>query len=325
MLRLACRAVVLAAVSFALSAGAGAGTEPSPGHGRVRAVKVVVLSTMLADAGIGEWGFAALVEADAHRILFDTGARPDTVLKNARELGIDLAGVHDVVLSHNHGDHTGGLVTLRREHAKASPDALSRAWVGRGIFLPRVPAPPTGGMAAVKAAYEADGGRFVELDEPRELFPGVWLTGPVPRVNPERNWSGTGRIQTDQGTVEDNLPEDQALVFDTDRGLVVLFGCGHAGVVNTLTYARKAVREAPVYAVLGGLHLFEKDDAALDWTADRLRPLGVANLLGAHCTGIEAVYHLRARLGLDRGRCVVGAVGASFTLDGGIDPLKLAR
>ena len=95
--------------------------------------------------------------------------------------------------------------------------------------------------------------------------------------------------------------------------------------MNTLTYARKRVREAPVYAVLGGLHLFEKDDAALDWTADRLRPLGIANLLGAHCTGLEAVYHLRARLGLDRGRCVVGAVGASFTLDGGIDPLKLAR
>ncbi len=325
MLRLARRAAALVAVPVALSAAA-AGSEPSPGlRARVAAVKVVVLSTMLADSGIGEWGFAALVEADGHRILFDTGARPDTVLKNARELGIDLAGVRDVVLSHNHGDHTGGLVTLRREHAKSNPDALSRAWVGRGIFLPRVPAPPTGGMAAVKAAYEADGGRFIELDEPREMFPGVWLTGPVPRVNPERNWSGTGRIQTDQGTVEDNLPEDQALVFDTDRGLVVLFGCGHAGVVNTLTYARKAVREAPVYAVLGGLHLFEKDDAALDWTADRLRPLGVANLLGAHCTGLEAVYHLRARLGLDRGRCVVGAVGASFTLDRGIDPLKLAR
>ena len=325
MLRLARRAVALAAVAFVLPAAA-IGSEPSPApRARVSAVKVVILSTMLADSGIGEWGFAALVEADGHRILFDTGARPDTVLKNARELGIDLGGVRDVVLSHNHGDHTGGLVTLRREHAKSNPDALSRAWVGRGIFLPRVPAPPTGGMAAVKAAYEADGGRFVELDQPREMFPGVWLTGPVPRVNPERNWSGTGRIQTDQGTVEDNLPEDQALVFDTERGLVVLFGCGHAGVVNTLTYARKAVREAPVYAVLGGLHLFEKNDAALDWTADRLRPLGVANLLGAHCTGLEAVYHLRARLGLDRGRCVVGAVGASFTLDGGIDPLSLAR
>jgi 7,8-dihydropterin-6-yl-methyl-4-(beta-D-ribofuranosyl)aminobenzene 5'-phosphate synthase len=324
MLRVAFRLLALAALPAALFAGPVPDPSPIP-RARAGAVKVVVLSTMLADSGIGEWGFAALVEADGHRILFDTGARPDTVLRNARELGVDLSGVRDVVLSHNHSDHTGGLVVLRREYAKVNADALSRTWVGRGIFLPRIPAPPTGGMPAVKADYEAEGGRFVELDGPRELFPGVWLTGPVPRVHSERNWSGTGRIRTDQGAVEDNLPEDQALVFDTDRGLVVLFGCGHAGVVNTLTYARRVVRDAPVHAVLGGLHLFEKDDATLDWTADRLRDLGVANLLGAHCTGLEAVYHLRARLGLDRRRCVVGAVGASFTLDGGIDPLKLAR
>ncbi|PYQ21421.1 MAG: MBL fold metallo-hydrolase [Acidobacteria bacterium] len=299
--------------------------SPRPATSRVGAVKIVVLSTMLADAGIGEGGFAALVEADGHRILFDTGARPDTVLQNARQLKVDLAGVRDVVLSHHHGDHTGGLVTLRREYAKADPEALGRAWVGRGIFLPRAAGPYVGMMTAVKSGYEAAGGRFVELDQPRELFPGVWITGPVPRVHPERNWPAAGRISTDDGTVEDNLPEDQALVFDTDRGLVALFGCGHAGVVNTLAYARRTVRDAPVLAVLGGLHLFQKDDATLDWTGDRLREFGVADLLGAHCTGLEAVYHLRSRLGLDRRHCMVGAVGASFTLDAGIDPLSLAR
>jgi 7,8-dihydropterin-6-yl-methyl-4-(beta-D-ribofuranosyl)aminobenzene 5'-phosphate synthase len=323
MLRIAGPAVATLTLPLVLLVGPAPAPAPSPS--RVGAVKVVILSTMLADAGIGEWGFAALVEADGHRVLFDTGARPDTVLRNARELKIDLAGVTDVVLSHNHDDHTGGLVTLRREYAKANPAALSRAFVGRGIFLPRSPAPTTGGMAATKAAYEAEGGRFVELDQPRELFPGVWITGPVPRVHPERNWSGRGRIQTSQAEVEDNLPEDQAMVFDTGRGLVALFGCGHAGVVNTLVHARRAIREAPIHAVLGGLHLFEKDDAALDWTGDRMRELGVANLMGAHCTGLEAVYRLRSRLGLDRGHSVVGAVGASFTLERGIDPGALAR
>ena len=84
-------------------------------HPRVKSVEVVVLSTMLADrAGIGEWGFSALVTVDGRRLLFDTGARPETVLNNARELEIDLSGVAEVVLSHHHGDHTGGLVTLRR-------------------------------------------------------------------------------------------------------------------------------------------------------------------------------------------------------------------
>ena len=176
--------------------------EPSPpAHARVGVLKITVLSTMLATAGIGEWGFAAIVEADGHRVLFDTGARPDTVLKNAQELKIDLAGVRDVVLSHNHSDHTGGLVTLRQEYAKADAAALSRAWVGRGIFLARTGQTSSGGMPATKTAYESAGGSFVELDAPREIFPGVWLTGPVPRVHPERNWSGRGQVQTAQGAV----------------------------------------------------------------------------------------------------------------------------
>jgi 7,8-dihydropterin-6-yl-methyl-4-(beta-D-ribofuranosyl)aminobenzene 5'-phosphate synthase len=69
---------------------------------------------MLSDAGFGEWGYAALVEVDGKKILFDTGANPDTVLKNAKTLGIDLSDVEDVVVSHHHGDHTGGLLALRR-------------------------------------------------------------------------------------------------------------------------------------------------------------------------------------------------------------------
>src|SRR5205814_1855989 len=73
----------------------------------VQSLKILVLSTMLADPGIGEWGYAAVVEVDGHRILFDTGSRPDTVLINAKELGVDLASIKEVVLSHNHDDHTG--------------------------------------------------------------------------------------------------------------------------------------------------------------------------------------------------------------------------
>jgi 7,8-dihydropterin-6-yl-methyl-4-(beta-D-ribofuranosyl)aminobenzene 5'-phosphate synthase len=310
---------------------APAGDEPRkdearPGE-RVSSVRVIVLSTMLADTkGVGEWGFAALVEADGHRLLFDTGARPETVLHNARELGVDLADVRDVVLSHHHGDHTGGLLTLRRELGKTHPEALSVAHVGSGIFLPR-PAGDreTNETIALKAPYESGGGKFVEISRPTRLFPGAWLTGPVPRRHPERNWSGRGKVRTEQGLVEDTIPEDISLVLDTDRGLVVVTGCGHAGVVNTLEFARESVRKAPVHAVLGGVHLFSADAAALDWTAGQLKAMGVANLLGAHCTGIETVYGLRSRLGLDRQSCVVGAVGAGFNLESGILPGTIAR
>lgn len=320
-------ALLLLFITPGVRPGLGSEPEKTP-TARVRSLNVVVLSTMLADRkGIGEWGFAALVEADGHRLLFDTGARPETVLRNARELGIDLSGVSEVLLSHHHGDHTGGLLTLRRELAKEDPKALSSAYVAPGIFLsrPREDGSESNETIALRGPYEASGGKFVEVAGPTEFFPGAWLTGPVPRAHPERNWSGSGRVVTDKGPAEDTLPEDMSLVLDTDRGLVVVSGCGHAGIINTLEYARKSVREAPVHAALGGFHLFAAGDDTLDWTATKLRRLGVQNLLGAHCTGIEAVYALRSRLGLDRRTCVVGAVGAAFDLKDGLHSGTIAR
>jgi 7,8-dihydropterin-6-yl-methyl-4-(beta-D-ribofuranosyl)aminobenzene 5'-phosphate synthase len=299
-----------------------------PSH-RVRSLRVTVLSTMLTDFhGVGEWGFAALVEVDGRRLLFDTGARPETVLDNARELGIDLSGVTDLVLSHHHWDHTGGLIPLREALSKQNPAALSRAHVGKGIFLSR-PSPKDGQetnqMIARRAAYEATGGKFLVYGRPAEILPGVWLTGPVPRRHPERLWPPSARLQTPQGVVEDSIPEDASLIIDTPEGLVVITGCGHAGIVNTIEYARTAVRPAPAYAVIGGLHLFQASDEALEWTATKLKDFGLAHLLGAHCTGIEAVFRLRQRAGLTRKTSVIGAVGSSFSLEGGIDPLELAR
>jgi 7,8-dihydropterin-6-yl-methyl-4-(beta-D-ribofuranosyl)aminobenzene 5'-phosphate synthase len=307
---------------------------------QVKSLHITILSTMLADEGIGEWGFAALVDADGRRILFDTGNRPETVLENARGLGIDLSTVTDVVLSHHHGDHTGGLLTLRRELAKVNRAALSRVHVAPGIFLSRRGQPaavqrvermqtgrdqeanPT---IAMKPGIEATGAVIIEHAKPTELMPGVWLTGPVPRRYPERNWSPGISIVTAGGLVPDSVPEDMALVINTEKGLVVVTGCGHAGIVNIVEYARDVVAPSPAYAVVGGLHLFAATDETLAWTAERLRTAGLAYLLGAHCTGIEAVFRIRQLAGLGRRSAVVAAVGSSFDLARGIDPLALAQ
>ena len=176
---------------------------------------------MLADSrGIGEWGFAALVEADGHRLLFDTGARPETVLRNAVELGVDLADVAEVVLSHHHGDHTGGLLTLRRELAKTKPQGARACYVAPGIFLsrPRDDGGEANETIALKATLRGVR-RHVRRNRPahRDL-PGAWLTGPVPRTHPERNWSGKSKIKTASGLVEDTIPEDMSLVLDTGAG-----------------------------------------------------------------------------------------------------------
>jgi len=301
--------------------------QPDPSH-RVRSLRVEVLSTMLtSDVGIGEWGFSAVVDVDGHRLLFDTGDRPDTVLNNIRELKVDLAGITDVVLSHNHHDHTGGFMTLRRALLQRNPAALSRAHVGKGIFAARKADDGRAleFMATTRRDFETGGGHFIEYDHPVELWNGVWLTGPVPRKYPERNWSGHVQIQTPEGWKEDTIPEDMSLVINTDRGLVVVSGCGHAGIVNTLEYARAAIRNAPIHAALGGFHLYQLDDAKLQWTASKLREFGVANFLGAHCTGIESTYKIRELLGLARSAASVGSVGAVFDLGTGLDPGSIAR
>ena len=302
----------------------GPATPAADTRPEVHALKITILSTMLADEGIGEWGFAALVEEDGRKILFDTGARPNTVLENAKELKVDLSDVQDVILSHFHDDHTTGLMTLRREFAKRNPAALSRVHVAKGIFLERR-GRDTNPMIAMKKEYEATGGKFIEHDKPGEIFPGVWLTGPVPRVYPEKNY-GAG-VEVAEGGVwtEDNVPDDQSLVFNTSRGLVLLAGCGHAGLINTLEYARKFIRPAPVDAAIGGFHLYNATDEQFNWTADKLKEYQIVQILGAHCTGIESVYHLRQRLGLGRHDCVVGTVGATFDLTEGIHTGRIAQ
>ena len=291
---------------------------------QVSKLKVTTLSTMLVNGkGIGEWGYSALIEADGRKILFDTGGRPVTVLKNAEEMGIDLSDVEDVFLSHNHWDHTGGLLTLRNELKKRNPNALKRIHVGKGIFSKRVNSENT--ILATKKELEADNVQFIVYSDSQELFPGVWITGPIKRIHNERNWSGNGKIETDSGTIEDTIPEDQSLVIDTKDGFVLISGCGHAGLINTLEHITTNINDEKVFTIIGGFHLFSATDEQLTWTAGKLDDFGVSKIMGAHCTGIDSLYALRELLGLNRADAVVGSVGDSFDLELGIKAGIIAR
>lgn len=318
---------VLLVIHVLLLPAIARGEDPA----RVSDLKVTTLSTMLTELrGIGEWGFAAVIEADGHTILLDTGARPNAVLKNAEELGIDLSEVDSVVLTHNHWDHTGGLVTLRRAMKAKNPTAMQYTHVGEGIFLPRsiddeavgalpsIPKQLLVDIHDVRDDYEELGGRFVVHDKPHELHPGVWITGPIPRVHPEKNWTPFMRIKEGGTLIEDNIPEDQALVINTREGLVVIAGCAHAGIVNTMEYALSILETREIHAVLGGFHLMSLTHEKIEWTGGKMGELGVAHVLGAHCTGINSVAGLREASGLSRKTAVVGAVGSTFILGKGI-------
>ncbi len=296
-----------------------ANIEPSS----VTNLKITTLSTMLANQGIGEWGYSALVEADGKKILFDTGRRSDTVLENAEELGIDLSEVEHVFLSHNHGDHTGGLLTLREKLKEQNPKAISKIHVGEGIFNQRINF--RNRMLEIKETLEADGVEFTAYNSNHELFPGIWITGPIERIHPEKNYGGKWKVQTKEGVKIDNIPEDQSLVINTEKGFVVVAGCGHAGLVNTLEHTKSKIYDKNTHAIIGGFHLVNASDEQLEWTAEHLKGFGVSKIIGAHCTGINALYSLKELLKLDRTDAVVGSVGDNFNIKEGINPGIIAK
>ena len=295
-------------------------------------VTVTILSSNLANgATVGEWGLSALIEADGRCVLFDAGRHPDTVIRNAAALDVDLSCVTDVVLSHFHFDHTTGLRPLLHDLRERSPDAIRRVHVASGFFRSRrlVGSGAAQGeewnqMIALRDTLESEGVEFVEHGGPAEIVPGVWVTGPIGRPNPEKNYPSTIQVAMDGGWEEDFVPDSQGLTVITPEGHIVLLGCGHAGVVNTLEHVQANVADLPIHALMGGLHLFAASDEVLGWTADRLREIGVAHLMAGHCTGIEPLIRLRTGLNLNRRTAVVGAVGSQFVYGEGIRPTAIA-
>lgn len=290
----------------------------------------------MAQTGIGEWGFSALVEADSNKILYDAGGHEKTVLENAKELNIDLSNVPVLILSHWHDDHTAGWLPLRNTMDTINKQALAITHVGAGFFYSRFVPKGTGFTNIAKndssnrhndsLLYIKTGGKIVEHNNFEEIFPGVYLTGPVPRQYPEKNYPAGGKIKDASGNlIEDNIPEDMSLVIQTDKGLVLLSGCGHAGIINTLTYTRNNLQHQPLLAAIGGFHLLQSTDEQIKRTAEQLKASGIRYFMGAHCTGIEPVYQIREWASLKRGECIVGSVGDTFDLDKGFTTGALTK
>jgi 7,8-dihydropterin-6-yl-methyl-4-(beta-D-ribofuranosyl)aminobenzene 5'-phosphate synthase len=280
----------------------------------VKNLKITILSTMLAQGGIGEWGFSALVEADSVRILFDTSLNDGTVLANAKELDIDLSKIQHLILSHNHGDHTNGWIRIRTEMKAVNEKAISITHVAPGFFDTRVSSKSDEDNSRKKDSivYTQAGGKVLIHANFEEIFPGIYLTGPVPRVHPEKNYPPNGKKMAAGKVVLDDLPEDMSLIIRTEKGFVLLSGCGHSGIINTVTHAKKNLPGQPLLAAIGGFHLLQNTDDQIKWTADQLKQAGIRYFMGAHCTGMEPVFQIREWSGLKRGECIVGSVGATF-------------
>lgn len=256
-------------------------------------ITIVVDNTALFDRMfIAEHGFAAFIEVDGKKILFDTGYS-DAVVRNAQKMQISLLDLDYIVLSHGHFDHTGGLWHILHQIMEAAIEEkthrLPRLIAHPRCFLPR-PKSPLADIGAVLTAEAVQ--RFVPLElsaGPVSLTPNFFFLGGIERKFPfERVLPGPRRIMLpDKSLLDDQILDDTSLAFRSRDGLVVITGCAHAGICNTVEYAKKICGETRVHDIIGGLHL-RSAGPQLDGTLAYLKEMRPSALHACHCTSLAA-------------------------------------
>lgn len=250
-------------------------------------IKITSLVDTLTDGSFqAEFGLSLYIEAYGKKLLLDTGAG-QALLPNAKILGIDLDSLDGVILSHGHYDHTGGLAAL----APKCP-----VYAVQGITEPCFSRRDDGVQHWISMPQESqrilDASGIRNISEFTEIFSEIYLTGPIERNSGE---GCGGHFYTDETCcIANTVPEEQAVLLENG---VLITGCCHAGLINTIEACRKARPDISIRAIAGGLHLLHANEERLKLTVDYLNALpDLEQVILMHCTGVDAGEYLKQKL-----------------------------
>jgi 7,8-dihydropterin-6-yl-methyl-4-(beta-D-ribofuranosyl)aminobenzene 5'-phosphate synthase len=257
----------------------------------------------------GEWGLSVLVQTGDHNILFDTGAESAAV-KNADKIGFDLKTVDTIILSHAHGDHTGGLREVLKRTRRPKIIAHPALWNPKFKRVMPGESLKYNGIPFRREEIE----KFAELclsKEPLKLSASTTTSGEISQTTDFEIPGSQFFFRKNNELHQDDFIDEQALIIQTPEGLVIVSGCAHRGILNTIHHARKITGEDTVHTVLGGTHLYPKELSDVRKTISELLNLGVQNIGVSHCTGLPAAMQLASAFG---NRFFLNNTGSSHTL-----------
>jgi 7,8-dihydropterin-6-yl-methyl-4-(beta-D-ribofuranosyl)aminobenzene 5'-phosphate synthase len=261
------------------------------------ALRITTLSENTARGNfLAEWGLSVLVETDEANILFDSG-QSISAGHNADMLGIDLNKVDKIVLSHGHYDHTGGLRQVLGKIRKqieiiAHPDIWAAKYARREGQADRYI-----GIPFQAQELESLGANFNLTTKPVEITDNIMTTSEVPMITEFETIDTPLFVKEATGWQPDKLLDDQALIITTEAGLVVILGCAHRGIINTIYHAQQLSGVKAIYMVLGGAHLISASEERVWSTIAALRELNVQGLGLCHCTGLPATATIAQEFG----------------------------